>query len=375
MSRPQIIVNVTAALQRRGAPTDTGTAFLVYAGASGPTDPTKCLSAADALAAAVPAAQAAWVGDLLTQGAPVVWVLRATAANAAAVTEAEWTTALAKLTEDYGPGQVLIPGIDTAAAYAALLDHAETFTRCVLLDGAKDATASTLTTAAAGLEASPGAKFATIVGSWVTVPGTGGTAREVPGSVVAAGLAARSDARVGHVNAAPAFDQGVGAGVVRGALGVTATYTNTELDALHDAGVSVIRNVRGVPTLYGWVALSSDASFRQLNWGRMAMQLKYGITALLERLLGRQIDGQGKLFAETEGMLRGYLLPLWQADSNPALYGETADEAFDVDTFTPNTPTTVQAGELHALVAVALTPHTEKVVIAVTTAIAEGVAA
>lgn len=375
MSRPQIIVNVTAALQRRGAPTDTGTAFLVYAGASGPTTPTKCLSAADALAASVPAVQAAWVGDALNQGAPAVYILRAAAADAAAVTEAEWTAALDKLTDEFGPGQVLIPGVSSSAAYAALLAHAADSKRCVLLDGAKTASASTLTTAAAGLAAADGAERAGLIAPWVTVPGAGGVAREVPGSVIAAGLAARSDARVGHANAAPAFDQGVGAGVVARGLEVTQAYTNAELDSLHDAGVSVIRQVRGTPTLYGWVSLSSADNFRQLNWGRMAMQLHYGIAALVEKFLGRQLDGQGKLFAELEGTLRGYFLPLWQQDPNPALFGETPDDAFDVDTQSPNTPTTVQAGELHALAAVSLTPHTEKVIIDVTTSIAEGVGA
>ncbi|MDI6911480.1 hypothetical protein [Nocardioides sp.] len=375
MSRPQIIVNVTAALQRRGAPTDTGTAFLVYAGVTGPSAPTKCLSAADALAANVPAVQAAWVGDALTQGAPAVYVLRAAAVDNAAVTEAEWTTALDQLTADFGPGQVLIPGVETAAAHAALLAHADATKRCVLLDAAKDATAADLTTAAAGLAAGAGAERAGLIAPWATVPGSAGLAREVPGSVIAAGLAARSDARVGHANAAPAFDQGVGAGVISRGIAVTATYTDAELDDLHDAGVSVIRNIRGVPTLYGWVSISSDPNFRQLNWGRMAMQLHYGISALVEQFLGRQIDGQGKLFAELEGTLRGYFLPLWQRDPNPALYGSSADEAFDVDTRSPNTGTTIAAGELHALAAVALTPHTEKVIIDVTTAIAEGVAA
>lgn len=372
MSRPQIVVNIKAALQRRGAPTDTGVAFMVYAGAGGPSAPTKCLSAADALAAGVPAVQAAWAGDVLTQGAPSVYVLRAAAVDATAVTEAEWKAALALLSDDFGPGQVFIPGVSTSAAHAALLDHAATTQRTVLLDGAKNAAATALAATASGLAAGAGAERAGLIAPWATVPGAAGVAREVPGSVIAAGLAARGDARVGHANHAPAFDQGVGAGVVQNGIAVTAAYTNAELDTLHDAGVSVIRNIRGVPTLYGWVSVSSDDRFRQLNWGRMHMQLFFGITSLLERFLGRQIDGEGKLFAEVDGALRGYFLPLWTAG---ALYGATADDAFDVDTRTPNTGATAQAGELHGISAVSLSPHTEKVVIDTTTTIAEGVAA
>lgn len=372
MSRPQIVVNVTAALQRRGELTDTGTAFLVYAGATGPATPTKCLSATDALAASVPTAQANYVGDCLTQGAPAVYVLRAAAVDAAAVTEAEWDTALAKLTDDFGCGQVFIPGVSTAAAYAALLTHADESGRCVLLDGASNATASALATAASGLAAADGAERAGLIAGWATVPASGGGTRNVPGSVIAAGLAARGDARVGHTNHAPAFDQGVGAGVVTGATAVTVAYSNADLDTLEGAGVSPIRSIRGVPTLYDWKSISSDDNFRQLNWGRMHMQLRAGVSSLMEKFLGRQIDGRGALFAELEGVLRGYFLPLWQAN---ALYGAEPGDAFDVDTRSPNTPTTTQAGELHALAAVSLSPFTEKVVIDVTTTIAEGVAA
>lgn len=370
MSRPQIVVNVTAALQRRGESTDTGTAFLVYAGATGPAVPTKCYSSADAIAASVPTAQANYVGDILTQGAPVVYVLRAAAVDAAAVTEAEWNAALAKLTADYGPGQVLIPGVSSAAAYAALITHENATGRCVLLDGASNASAATMATAAAGLAA--GTKKSGLIAGWVTVAASGGGTRNVPGSVMAAGLVARGDARVGHTNHAPIFTHDGGAGVVRGGLGVVTAYTDAEVDTLSDAGVSTIRMVLGTPTLVDWKSVSDDDNFRQLNWGRTHMLLKYGVAGLMMSFLGRQIDGKGHLFADVAGAMAGYLLPLWQAN---ALYGEEPTDAFDVDAFSANTPTTIQAGELHALAEVALSPFTEKVVIDVTTTIAEGVAA
>lgn len=372
MTRPQIVVNVAAALQRRGAPTDTGVAFVVYAGATGPAAPVECKSKADALAASVPETQATWVGDILNQGAPKVIVLRATAVDAEAVTEAEWTAALELLTGDFGPGQVLIPGDDSAAAYAALLDHAATHHRTVLLDTAEDATATEIATAAGGLAAGEGSDKATICAGWSSLPGPAGVARDVPASVIAAGLVGRNDATIGHANNAPAGDQGRGAGFVNGALGVTSTFTDAELDTLHDAGVSVFRSIRGQVQLYGWVSLSTDARFRQLNWGRMAMQLQYGMAALVERFLFRQIDGQGLLFAEVEGALRGYLKPLWDAS---ALYGATADDAFDVAVADLNTTETAQAGELHSAVVVSFSPHTEQVVVDVTTKVVEGVAA
>lgn len=370
MSRPQIIVTVTGAIARRGAPTDTGVAFVTYAGAAGPVAPVRVKALSDAVAASVPDTVAALIGDALNQGTPEVVVVKAAAVDPEAVTEAEWTAALGLFHDGFGPGQVLIPGVATPAAHAALLAHANTSGRCVLLDGEVDATSAELVTLATGLAAGEGAERAGLIAPWVNVPGAGGVARQVPGSIIAAGLAAREDAVAGHANSAPAGDKGYGAGVVRGGLAPTVLFTDAQHDALHDAGVSVIRDVLGAPTLYGWVSLSDDPTFRQLNVGRMTMQLATGIKAGARKFLFKNIDGQGHLYAEFEGFLRAYLQPLWIAG---ALYGAEADDAYDVDVQGVNTAATAADGELHSVVAAKLTQHTEKVIIDVTTSLAEGV--
>lgn len=371
MPRPQILVNVTAAIARRGAATDTGTAFLVHAGATGSVTPTVCLSAADATATAAPAAIATMVGDCLEQGAPKVVLVRAAAVDAATVTQTEWETALSALTDEFGVGQVLIPGVTTPAAWAALLAHCATNNRTALLDCITVPVVATLATSAIALAASDGATRATIV-TGATLAGAGGTTRDVPGSVIAAGRAAAGDAFSGHANNAPIFDQGREAGFVARAVGVPKVFTDAEVDTLNDAGVTVIRPIGKVVQLVNWVSLSDDDRFHQLNAGRMSMQLVVGISGGVRQFLGRQIDGRGHLFAELEGFLRGYLQPLWAAN---ALYGETAADSFEVEVASVNTPTTIQAGELHSAIEVSLTPHTEKVVIDVVTNIAEGIAA
>lgn len=369
MARPQIIVNVTAALARRGAPTATGRGFLAYPSATGPATPVVCLSEADALAAGVPATQAAWVGDMLKQGAPDVVVVKFAAVSPAAPTQAEVALGLGLFSSDYGPGQVIVPGVATSLVYAALLAHANTTKRTVILDVANNASASSITSTLTGLAASPGAFSAALAVGWPKVPVIGGGTREVPGSVIMAGLAGRADSRTGHAGGVGAGDQGIGAGFVTDGQGVSIAYTDTELDSIHDAGGSVFRSILGTTQLYGWKSISSDARFKQLQAGRMTMQLDSGIRAGGAAFLFRPIDGQGKLYAELEGFLRGYLQPLWSAD---ALYGKTADDAFDVDVRNVNNSTTVQAGELRAAVQVALTPHTEKVTISVVTTIADG---
>lgn len=372
MPRPQIQVNVSAALPRRGSDTATGTAMLVYAGATGLFAATRCRSGADATDTGAPAAVVQQVTDALAFGAPEVVLVRAAAVDAAAVTQPEWKVALDKLTDEFGAGQVLIPGVTTAAAYAALLAHAALHTqRCVLLDVAGATTAATLVTTATGLAAADGSERATIV-TGATVAASAGSTRDVAGSVIAAGRAAAGDAFHGHANNAPIFDQGRGAGFVPGAVGVPKLFTATELDSLYDAGVSVIAPVAGVVQLTGWVSLSDVVTDRQLNWGRMTMELSSGLSAGAQQFLGRQIDGRGILFAELEGLLRGYLTRLWQLN---ALYGESADRAFDVRVADVNTQETAAAGQLVSSVEVSLSAHTETVLINVVTNISEGVAA
>jgi hypothetical protein len=373
MPRPQIIVNVTAALARRGAATETGRAFVTYptlvGSPVGPTNPVIVKSEAEALAASVPAATATLIGDILRIGAPDVVVVRATAAVVATPTEPELTAALSKFSSDYGPGQVTIPGVSSAAAHTALLAHANTTGRTVFLDLASNVTAAAASTTLTALAASPGAKTAGAVVPWVKMPVTGGGTRDIPGSVIGAGLAGRGDAFAGHANNAPAGDQGRGAGFIDGATDVTVAYTDTELDTIHDAGGSAVRNILGTVQLFGWKSISSDARFKQLNAGRMAMQLASGIRAGAAAFLFRQIDGRGQLFAELEGFLRGYLGPLWARN---ALYGAEADDAFEVNVVDANSPATVTAGELRADVEVRLTPHAEKVTISVVTSSPEG---
>ncbi|HXH77315.1 hypothetical protein [Nocardioides sp.] len=375
MARPQIIVNVSAALARRGAPTATGRAFVVYPTLStapaGPAIPVVVRSEAEALAAAVPAQYATWIGDILKQGAPDVVVVRAITAQLSTgiITQAELEAALATFSSDFGPGQVLAPGVATVAARAALLGHANTTGRTVLLDVLENETAASVVSILTALAASPGSKTAGLLPGWPKLPILGGGTRNVPGSVIAAGLAARGDAAVGHANHAPAGDQGRGAGFVTDATGVSIGYTDAELDSIHDAGGSVFRTIRGQVQLYGWKAVSSDVRFDQLNVGRMTMQLGTGIRAGAEAFLFRPIDGRGLLFAELEGFLRGYLSPLYTAN---ALFGATADDAFDVDVAGANTPATITAGEVRANVAVRLTPHAEKVTISVVTESPEG---
>ncbi|MGX9348157.1 phage tail sheath subtilisin-like domain-containing protein [Microbacterium sp. KNMS] len=367
MVRPQVSVNISGELPVPSLPTATGTLFYVFAGTGGPTVPTRVTSTQQAIDAGVPAATATLIGDALTQGVPEVIVVRATAA-AAEVTEADWTAALDLLTPSYGPGQVAIPGVSTAAAHAALLAHvAAAPHRVAFLDVAENADATTIATAAAALAATAGTERAGIFAPWVSVPGAG-AARSVPASIIAAGLAARGDATVGNANQAPMFDQGRAAGSVRGALGVATVFSDSDVDDLYDAGVNVFRDVLGVVTLTGWKSLSTEAVWRQLNIGRLTMEISARVSALMYQYLGAPIDGQGILLSQVAGDIGGYLLGLHTAG---ALYGATPDDAFSVVCdFSNNTAETAAAGEVHADIAITASTAAEQIVINIVTSLA-----
>lgn len=368
MVRPQVTVNISGDLPVTSLPTETGTLFFVYAGTTGPTTPTRVTSAAQAEAAGVPTATAAWIGDAFTQGAPAAVVLRANAVDAQEVTQQEWDTALDLLTPAYGPGQVVIPGVASEAARTALLTHIDgNSQRVAFLDVAENATAAEIATAAAALAATPGSERAGLFAPWVSVPGAG-AARSVPASVIAAGLAARGDASVGNANHAPIFEQGRGAGVARGALGVSTVFSDSATDDLYDAGANVFREVGGVVTLTGFRSVGVEAVWRQLNIGRLTMEISARISALMYQYLGTPIDGQGILLSQIGGDVTGYLLDLYNAN---ALYGATAEDTFTVVAdFTNNTADTAAAGEVHVDVAITASSAAEQIVINVVTSLA-----
>jgi len=366
MVRPQVRVLISGDLPVGSLPTETGTLFFVHAGTTGPTTPTRVTSAAQAETAGISAALAAWIGDAIAQGVASVVIVRATTPNEES--DPDWAGALDQLTPSWGPGQVTIPGEATTTAHSAILAHvAANPQRIGLLDGPENATATDLTQLAAALAAEAGAERSGLVAPWATVPGVGAE-RAVPGSLIVAGLAARGDAAVGHSNQAPIFDQNRAAGTVRNALGVSATFSDSESDDLYDAGVNVIREVGGVVTLTGFRSLGGDDVWRQLNIGRLTMEISAQVGSLMYQFLGAPIDGQGILLSQVGGVVTGYLLELYNAG---AVFGETPEEAFTVVCdFTNNTPETIAAGEVHADVAVTASTAAEQIVINVVTSLA-----
>jgi len=320
MPRPQVVVSVAAASPRRGIDSDTGRTFLVYPATAGPAAPVRCRTGAQATAAGVTPQYAQYVADALTEGSPEVVVVRAevTPENASAAPQSVWATALDKLdVTTYGIGQVIIPGVAAVNAHNALLVHAAATARTVLLDADFDASTSELLAFASAQAAKPGAIRAGLFAGWVKATGTAGVDRTIPGSVIAAGLVGRSDGRVGNAGGVPAFMQNA-AGISRLATDVTATFTAAEQDTLADSGINPFVGRPGYVVLGNWRSISSDSRWKQLQFGRLAMQIAAGSSGALDTFLGRTIDARGLLRNEIEAAVVSLLA---QLETSDALYG------------------------------------------------------
>lgn len=323
--------------------------------------------------------------DLSNQAAAVAWsaysnyvriVLGATALNPAnvaltalsagnddraSITDTQWANALVGFGASLGPGQVSQPGRTTSVAYGQIKTHCETYNRVGLLDLPDSATAGTLNSAAAGITS----RFCALYAPWVIVPGiTVGTVRSVPSSAFIAGLCARNDASLG-TNQASAGNFGV----ARYAVDLTQPdWDEATRTTLNTNYVNVIVRRFGGIRNYGWraaVNAVNDPSWVGFNNARFYMDLFNALNNIGENFVFSQIDGQnGTTINKFHGSLAGEMLRRYQTG---ALFGDTADLAFQVDTGpTVNTLATIAAQELRAAVAYKNSPMAEYVLIQVT---------
>ena len=278
----------------------------------------------------------------------------------AAITDTQWQAALDRFTDDLGPGQVSAPGRTSDTAHTQLLSHAANRNRVALLDLPDSATAATLKTSVANSRVGNqryGAAFA----PWITVPGVAvNTLRTVPPSALVAGAIARIDNVEGPNQPAAGL-----LGQAFYAIGLSqADWDGTTRDDLYKGGVNVIRSMYGGIRIYGWRSLvDPNSDFRWINFAncRLLMSIVARAGVVAETYVLRQIDGPGLTMSAFHGDLVGLLLEYFVQG---ALYGETPDEAFLVDTGPQvNTPTTLAANELHAVLAVKMSPDAELVTI------------
>lgn len=318
-------------------------------------------------------------GDLVTQADAVNWglnsnyvriVLGASALVPATVADTvlstgtddranandtTWKNAITLFTKDLGPGQVSYPGRTTDQAHLDLLAHAAANNRFAIIDAPDTPTAATLSTSA--VNSRNNGRNGAMYAPWLVVPGVvGGVNRTVPPSAAVSGAIARSD-RLYSPNK-PAAGQN---GTLQFAIGLTQPdYGDANRTTLNNNGVNVIRQIFGGIEIYGWRALAdpvADPSWVDAGNGRLAMAISAQAQNVLEDFVFDEIDGAGLLQAQLKSSLNGVLLPFFNEGS---LYGATPDAAFYVDTGSQvNTPTTLANNELHAVIALRMSPMAE----------------
>lgn len=309
---------------------------------------------------------------------PAVLAATALASGAddiASVSETQWTNALTAFTSDLGPGQVSAAGHTTQAGWEALIAHAGLLdgagclvnNRYALCDGPDTATASTVIADAVEAQAAGDPGFGMMLAPWVVIPGVPATSvngspvaatRTVPPSALVAALMAAND----QTNNAGVPAAG-GNGQSTYATGVSQTYSETDRGSLNSAGVSVIRQISGIVQLYGYVSLSTNPAWVSAAFGRERMSLVSQLNTVAQGFAFQQIDGQGHLLSHFGGALAGVCQNAWQEG---ALYGDNAQQAFSVNVGPQvNTPTTLAAGQLNAVVSVRMSPYAEFVIISV----------
>jgi hypothetical protein len=362
MARPGVEVTLVPTPPSRGVPTETGPLFAIGLTTTPQAKAVKCqnMDQVKAACGATPPAGGVDFYNALDvyfrEGGSVLYVGTMAAAGDVA-------TALAKFNDQLGPGQVAGPGITVAADQKLIIAHALANNRVALIDFAKSATDTALTTAAVALNTEAGAKFAAGFGNWIQFTGSGGTTITVPPSAVAAALMARNDRR--NSPNVPAAGQN---GEVTGATGLDTEFSGTIGETLNTAGVNVFRNVYGSYELYGYRSLAlkaSDPNWWMFNHARLYIGIKALCQRIGEAIVVAEIDGQRRRLAQFEGDLVAELLPLYTAGS---LYGDTPEEAFLVDAVSlqANPDAQLADGIVRANVAVRMSPFAELVLIPIT---------
>lgn len=270
--------------------------------------------------------------------------------DVAGVSTPQIEDALDLFSNDLGPGQVAAPGFTTEAIHKALLTHAAATNRRALLDDPVETTAAELVSHATALRGST-AKFGALFGSWAVVPGVSlGTTRKVPYSGIQMGLIARAEGEGNNPNRAAAGKLGES----RYATDLVTKFTDAQRGELDEAGViaSILR--RGIVVTYGNVTLvnqTTEPNWQSFSASRLVMGVAAKAGEVLESYDFAQIDGHGYVFGDLQGDIAGVACMPYYLDN--ALYGQTPDEAFAVNTGPDvNTPTSIEEEKLKAQIAI-----------------------
>jgi hypothetical protein len=255
-----------------------------------------------------------------------------------------------------GPGQLIAPGKVAAAQHEALLAGAENGNRAALLDADPSLDEAGLVAHVRQLRGLDSERFGGLFGPRAVVPGRApGTTRLISWSGIQAGLIARLDGG-GNPNRAAAGSFGQS----RWAIDLETEFDDVARERLMHAGVNTARVLYGTVRSYGFRTIVDEngpnRGWLLLSNVRLAMAIKARADAVAERYVFANLDGRGRTLARFGGELSGICMDYWPE----ALYGDTPEEAFRVDTGdSVNTPETIANLEIHAVILLRMAPFGE----------------
>jgi hypothetical protein len=266
-----VIVTTREAPPARGAPTDTGTWFVVGEAASGPTDTATLIRSITSYEEVY--GQRSGGGAKLYDAADTFFKeggSRLYVGNYGAAGDADDGLALFDK-KKHGPGQVSCPGEFDTATYASLYTHAEANNRFAVCDSDTISDPSTPPVGVPTGKETYGAIFAPTV----IVPGPSGvsgvTSRDVAASAVIAALCNRVDLTGNPNQAAAGRDY-----PLQYVQDFKQEFSDPDRETMLDNGINTMADVYGVLENYGFntvVSQADDPVYFQANCARMRMRL------------------------------------------------------------------------------------------------------
>lgn len=256
-------------------------------------------------------------------------------------TEDGWYDELEAFDEDLDTGTVSLPGVTTPAAHAALDRHAEAYRRFAEKDAIDTATVVSLTAPAATLRAADErAGYGQLLAPWVQIPGPGTGLVTIPPSGAVAGRMAAADR---ENRAGPGQPAAAGYGVFRFVQDVTQEWSKADRDILADAGVTVIRNIKGKVQPYGSRTVADPETWPQYDSAagmRVVLAIASECKAAIGKYIEALIDGHGHLYSAVDKDLAGIGQSWYERE---ALFGDSPGEAFAASSGPGTAPRSIAA--------------------------------
>ena len=219
------------------------------------------------------------------------------------VTQATYESQLGLFNDALGSGAVVCPENSSDTMSAALIEHANTYSRVALLftdENAPLSGASGVKTTALTLQAEDGAEHAALYYPWVEVPtGVPGVTRYIPPVGYVAGKRAVAHNQTGpHLPAAGLISA---AGFVVGLKSDINKAVGDDLDANY---VNPIRIIQNTIRVYGARSLSADTdNFRYITQQDVVNTIVTECYRSIEDVVFSSIDGRNTIFANVESRL------------------------------------------------------------------------